>query len=125
MGKIERENLNNEKSYSTYRIESKSQLANVLFTTEIARRLDGTGVVANYLHPGAVRTDVSRYQPWWARVIISCVTPFLKTQKSGAQTSLALALDPDFANITGKHFEDCIDTTKWVWNESMRITRLQ
>lgn len=134
-GKIDRDNLNSEKSYSKLRIGSKSQLSNVLFTTEIARRLDGTGVTANYLHPGGVRTEIARHQPFWARALVKLLYPFLKSPASGAQTSLAVALDPSLEAVTGKFFIDCkmgesspssqdIDTAKWLWNESERITGL-
>lgn len=61
-GRLEKDNLNNEKSYAKFRIDSKSQLAKVLFFTEIARCLEGTGVTANYLYPGGVRTKVMRHQ---------------------------------------------------------------
>lgn len=134
-GKLEKNNLNNEKSYSKFKIESKSQLANVLFTTEIARRLEATGVTANYLHPGGVRTEIIRNQPAIVRALAYLFVPFLKTPMSGAQTSLALALDPSLEKVTGKYFVDCKirpdstasqdrETANWLWEKSEALTGL-
>lgn len=59
-GRINREDLNSEKSYWRWIAYGQSKLANILFTRELARRLEGSGVTANAVHPGAVRTELMR-----------------------------------------------------------------
>ena len=78
---------------------SNSKLALVMFTYELARRLAGTGVTANCLHPGAVATSIWRVPP-------ALVRPFLKGAKEGAETSVYLASSPEVEGVTGKYFED-------------------
>lgn len=78
---------------------SNSKLALVMFTYELARRLQGTGVTANCLHPGAVATNIWRIPP-------AVVRPFLKSAKEGAETSIYLASAPEVEGTTGKYFEN-------------------
>ena len=78
---------------------SNSKLALVMFTYELARRLQQTGVTANCLHPGAVATNIWRIPP-------VVVRPFLKSAKEGAATSIYLASAPEVEGITGKYFEN-------------------
>ena len=78
---------------------SNSKLALVMFTYELARRLQGTGVTANCLHPGAVATNI------W-RVPAALKRPFLKSAKEGAQTTVYLASSPEVEKVTGKYFEN-------------------
>jgi NAD(P)-dependent dehydrogenase (short-subunit alcohol dehydrogenase family) len=76
----------------------------VLFAVELAKRLDGTGVTSNLLHPGAVRTDIMRELPWLIRTAVNLM--FIDTVK-GAQTTIMLASDPDLASVTGKYYDQC------------------
>lgn len=78
---------------------SNSKLALVMFTYELARRLQATGVTANCLHPGAVATNI------W-RVPAALTRPFLKSAKEGAETIVYLASSPEVEKVTGKYFED-------------------
>jgi NAD(P)-dependent dehydrogenase (short-subunit alcohol dehydrogenase family) len=78
---------------------STSKLALVMFTYELARRLQGTGVTANCLHPGGVATNIWRVPP-------PLVRPFLKSAKEGAETAIYLASAPEVEGVTGKYFED-------------------
>jgi NAD(P)-dependent dehydrogenase (short-subunit alcohol dehydrogenase family) len=78
---------------------STSKLALVMFTYELARRLQGTGVTANCLHPGGVATNIWRIPP-------PLVRPFLKSAKEGAETAIYLASAPEVEGVTGKYFED-------------------
>jgi len=77
---------------------SNSKLALVMFTYELARRLEGTGVTANCLHPGAVATGIWRIPPLLVR-------PFMKSAKDGAETSIYLASAPEVEGVTGQYFE--------------------
>ncbi|WP_432843477.1 SDR family oxidoreductase [Dactylosporangium sp. CA-092794] len=81
-----------------------SKLANILFTTELARRLTGTGVVANCLHPGLVRTALGREVTGAMRVLVALSTPFQSPVAEGAATSVYLASAPEAAETTGGYY---------------------
>jgi len=84
-----------ERSYSGARACNQSKLANVMFTYELARRLRGTSVTANALHPGVVRTSFGAEDPaGFQRLLIPFLRPFLKTPAQGAATSIQVALRP-------------------------------
>ena len=78
---------------------SNSKLAVVMFTHELARRLNGTGVTANCLHPGAVATGM------W-RIPSGIVRPFMRSAKKGAETSVYLASSPEVEGVSGEYFDD-------------------
>jgi retinol dehydrogenase-14 len=104
-GRIDFDDLQGERSYSGARAYSQSKLANLLFTYELASRLQGTSVTANALHPGVVRTafgaeDASTVQ----RLFTPFVRPFLKSPAEGAATSIHLASAPDLEQVTGRYF---------------------
>jgi retinol dehydrogenase 14 len=104
-GRIEFDDLQGARDYSAQRAYSQSKLANVMFTNELARRLQGTGVTANSLHPGVVRTNFgAEDQAGFFAVIGGVVRPFLKTPAQGAQTSIYLASSPDVEGVTGQFF---------------------
>ena len=105
MGRIEFDDLQGARSYSGQRAYNQSKLDNVMFTNELARRLHGTRVMANSLHPGVVRTNFgAEDQAWFFTVISRVVRPLLKTPAQGAQTSIYLASTPDLADVTGQFF---------------------
>jgi retinol dehydrogenase 12 len=89
------------RDYSVFGAYSNSKLANVLFTFELARRLQGTGVTANCLHPGGVGTNLFRGLPGFLQALIKLVTI---GPESGARTSIYLASSPEVEGITGKYF---------------------
>lgn len=80
-----------------------SKLANVLFTQELARRLDGTGVTAYALHPGVIASDVWRKVPWPVRPVMKL---FMKSTEQGAETTVYCATSPDVAQESGQYYED-------------------
>jgi NAD(P)-dependent dehydrogenase (short-subunit alcohol dehydrogenase family) len=105
MGRIEFDDLQGARNYSGQRAYSQSKLANIMFTFELARRLEGTGVTATAVHPGVVRTNFgAEDQAWFFAVISGVVRPFLKTPAQGAQTSIYLASSPDLDGVTGQFF---------------------
>ncbi|XP_004609398.2 retinol dehydrogenase 14 [Sorex araneus] len=109
-GDINFEDLNSEQSYNKSFCYSRSKLANILFTRELARRLEGTNVTVNVLHPGIVRTNLGRHIhiPLLARPLFSLVSwAFFKTPAEGAQTSVYLASSPEVEGVSGKYFGDC------------------
>ncbi|XP_055979926.1 retinol dehydrogenase 14 [Sorex fumeus] len=109
-GDINFEDLNSEQSYNKSFCYSRSKLANILFTRELARRLEGTNVTVNVLHPGIVRTNLGRHIhiPLLARPLFSLVSwAFFKSPVEGAQTSIYLASSPEVEGVSGKYFGDC------------------
>src|SRR5215471_1079980 len=89
------------REYSTFGAYANSKLANVLFTRELAKRLAGTGVTANCLHPGGVGTNLFRGLPKFLQTLIKLVTI---SPESGARTSIYLASSPEVEGISGKYF---------------------
>jgi NAD(P)-dependent dehydrogenase (short-subunit alcohol dehydrogenase family) len=83
---------------------NQTKLANVLFTYEIARRLEGTGVTANVLHPGAVRTKLFAHNPLFQLILNPFFYLIAVSVKKGAQTSVYLATSPEVEGVTGKYF---------------------
>ncbi|CAO2605053.1 Retinol dehydrogenase 14 [Lemmus lemmus] len=109
-GDINFEDLNSEQSYNKSFSYSRSKLANILFARELARRLEGTNVTVNVLHPGIVRTNLGRHIhiPLLARPLFNLVSwAFFKTPLQGAQTSIYLASSPEVEGVSGKYFGDC------------------
>ena len=107
-GKIDFDNLQGERSYSSFGPYGNSKLANILFTTELARRLEGTGVTVNALHPGLTSTGFGKNNPGFLMKIMGVVIPLIaRSPEKGAETSIYLASSPEVQSITGKYFVDC------------------
>ena len=107
MGQIDFDDLQGVRNYSGQRAYNQSKLANILFSNELARRLDGSGVTANSLHPGVVRTNFGAEDQAWLFTLVSrIVLPLLKTPAQGAQTSIYLASSPEVVGVTGKFFDN-------------------
>lgn len=139
-GSINRQDLNSERSYNQVTAYCQSKLANVLFTKELARRLEGTGVTTYAVHPGTVNTELLRYTGTVFflleyKFIQPIVRLAFKTPRSGAQTSLYTALDPSLVHESGKYYADCRpqkpskaamdkNTAEWLWSMSEKMTGL-
>jgi len=99
------DDLQSEKHYRPMRAYGQSKLALVLFTYELARRLEGTGVTANCLHPGFVATNIAqRGLPPPVRLLAKPIFLFGISPEQGARTSIYLASSPDVEGVTGKYF---------------------
>jgi len=99
--------LENRKSYSGLRVYGQSKLMNVLFTEELARRLDGTRVTANSLHPGVVATGFGKNTPGLFRTLVGIAAPFMTTPEKGAETLVYLATSAEVEGVSGKYFSKC------------------
>lgn len=95
---------NLERGWDSWRSYANSKLANILFTRELARRLDGTGVTANCAHPGVVRTGFGRESRPLLRLGITIARPFMASPERGADTIVYLASSPDVAGQTGGYY---------------------
>ncbi|XP_054258076.1 retinol dehydrogenase 13-like isoform X2 [Macrosteles quadrilineatus] len=139
-GKIKKDDLNSEKNYDAGEAYNQSKLANILFTKELAMRLQGTGVTVNAVHPGIVDTEITRHMSIFNSYIAAIfVKPFMwlftRTPQQGAQTLLYAALLPELEKVSGKYFSNCEEaevsqqaeedkTALWLWLVSEKWTRL-
>ena len=92
--------------YKPMRAYARSKLANVLFTTALARRLGTTSITANCFHPGVVRTQFSTGTRGLLRLVFTLGTPFMRSAERGAATGVYLASAPELAGMTGRYFVD-------------------
>jgi NAD(P)-dependent dehydrogenase (short-subunit alcohol dehydrogenase family) len=109
-GDIDFDDLQSEKRYGALNAYRQSKLANILFTYELARRLEGTRVTANCLHPGVVDTGIARDVPFFLKPIVKLGSRlFLLTPEKGAATTLLLATSPDLDDVSGKFYSDGVE----------------
>ncbi|WP_336360070.1 SDR family oxidoreductase [Haladaptatus sp. ZSTT2] len=101
--------LSLSRSYSGMKAYRQSKLANVLFTYELARRLSGTGVTANAVHPGVIpQTGLTRNSSLFARLgfnALRLIPGVTTSERGGAQPSIYLAVSPEVDAVTGKYFD--------------------
>ena len=102
---FEFDNMNGEKNYSGFDVYKRSKLANVMFTYELAKRIEGTGITANCLHPGFVSTNFGKNNNFlWRNVIRVAMWLTAISVKDGAKTSIHLACSDEVKDITGRFF---------------------
>ena len=106
-GNFRLEDLPKPGSNGGYRAYGRSKLCNILFTYELARRLEGSGVTVNALHPGLVRTNIARINGLLGRVVNFFIGARGVDAVKGAETLNYLATSPEVAGTTGKFFVDC------------------
>ena len=102
-GHVNFEDLQSQHGYNGMRVYSMSKLMNVLFTYELARRLDGTNVTANCLHPGFVASNFGGNNGWIARIAMRFMTGRISVEE-GAKCPIFLASSPDVQGVSGKYF---------------------
>jgi NAD(P)-dependent dehydrogenase (short-subunit alcohol dehydrogenase family) len=100
------EDLQGDRSYRANRAYGQSKLANILFTYELARRLNGTGITVNCLHPGVIGTQLLADYMGAPPGAGAVARTFGATPERGAATSIYLASSPEVAGVTGRYFED-------------------
>jgi retinol dehydrogenase-12 len=105
-GKIDFDDLQLKKGYIGFKAYSQSKLANVLFTYELARKLEGTKVTANALHPGFVDTGFAKNNGGLVKFAMGLLKPMQRKVDEGAQTSIFLASSPEVEGVSGKYFAD-------------------
>jgi len=101
------ENLQGQKHYSQFSAYRFSKVGNILFTYELARRLQGTGITVNCLHPGPIRTDFGQKAGGTLSLMSKIFRPIMRSPEVGARTPIYLAVAPEVANVTGGYFVNC------------------
>ncbi|KAK7866954.1 hypothetical protein R5R35_014728 [Gryllus longicercus] len=125
------------KEMSDFAIYPMTKLCNVLISNELARRLRGSGVTVNSLHPGVVLTDFFRFLPAWFFAIFGSIARlFFKNAVEGAQTTIYAAVAEELEDVTGRYFVDCKEAraarqardealARAVWARSEQLVRLR
>jgi NAD(P)-dependent dehydrogenase (short-subunit alcohol dehydrogenase family) len=129
------EDWESAKGYNGRVAYARSKLANVMFSYDLAHRLEGSGVTVNCCDPGLVRTKLleSKFDRWWSRWAWPLVSRFTVSPQEGAKTILHLATSPDVEGVTGKYFVRSRPATSSLishdpvlgarlWNISLRYT---
>ncbi len=137
IGIIHRHNFNSEIYFpGIIKAYSNSKLANVLFTHELSKRLENTGVTVNCLDPGFSVSALAQNLEYVLRTLFEFVQQlFGRNSEYGSQTHVMLAIDPSVSSVSGKYFLDCEQQTpsllardanmaRWLWDESAKLTRL-
>ncbi|XP_071238613.1 retinol dehydrogenase 11-like isoform X2 [Salvelinus alpinus] len=131
VGWIRFHDLLSQGSYNSGLAYCQSKLANLLFARELARRLKGSGVTVNSVHPGLVRSELVRHSTIMS-LLFSLFSLFLKSPREGAQTSIYCAVAEELHSLTGKHFSDCApasvapqgrneETARKLWDASSEL----
>jgi NAD(P)-dependent dehydrogenase (short-subunit alcohol dehydrogenase family) len=128
--------LQSARNYRGLAVYGRSKLANILFTRELARRLAGSGVTANCLHPGFVATRIADNNGGFFRIGVGIAKSlFALTPEKGAETMVYLATSPEVAGVTGGYFDKCRPATPTaaaqddaaahrLWEESAKLAQL-
>ena len=135
-GKLDFDDLHSKNRFSPTGVYGNSKLANVLFTNELARRLEGTDVTVNALHPGFIRTNMAANNGWFVRLVLPLVHWRSLTPEQGAKTSIYLASSPEVEGVSGKYFINCKEVSSSpashdresalrLWEESLKLTGLK
>jgi NAD(P)-dependent dehydrogenase (short-subunit alcohol dehydrogenase family) len=136
MGQMNFDDLQSEKRYGSFAAYSQSKLANIMFTYELARRLEGSGVTANALHPGTVNTGFgSGTKNPVVNFVFGIIKRFGLTPEQGADTIIYLATSPEVEGVNGKYFEKRKprsssrmshdqNAQKRLWDESVQLTKI-
>jgi NAD(P)-dependent dehydrogenase (short-subunit alcohol dehydrogenase family) len=106
-GLVDFADLQSQRHYGGLTAYRASKLENLYFTYELARRLDGSGVTVNAMHPGTVGTRFGLDESGWFKVVKTLIRPLLRTPQKGAETAVYLATAPEVERVSGCYFVDC------------------
>lgn len=105
-GGLNFDNINLKGKYDPIKAYCQSKLANIVFTYELAKRLEGTNVTTNCMHPGTVRTGFGMQYKGIIGSLFRMVRPFMRGSKKGAETIIWLAESPELKGVNGKYYYD-------------------
>jgi len=103
-GALDFDDLQSERGFGGFKSYGRSKLCNILWTRELARRLDGSGVTANCFHPGGVATRLGQTDATWTRLVGKLIGIFMLTPEQGASTGVYLATAQEIADVSGRYF---------------------
>jgi retinol dehydrogenase-12 len=106
-GRLDFDDLDGARSYGAMKNYGKSKLANILFVREMARRLEGSGVTINCLHPGMVGTGLGANNGRFGRIAMRLLRPFSRSPEKGAETAVYLCTAPEVAGMSGGYYYNC------------------
>jgi NAD(P)-dependent dehydrogenase (short-subunit alcohol dehydrogenase family) len=109
--KVKWDDIQLKEGWSQFGAYGQSKLCNILFTRELAKRLAGTGVTANCLHPGVIASGFGQTYGGFMSFVIKLAHPFMITPEKGARTQVYLASSPEVDGVTGKYFDKCKERT--------------
>ena len=135
-GNIDFDDLQSRKKYRGFQVYGMTKLANILFTYELAERLEGTGVTATCMHPGAVNTRFGTNNSGPITSLFRLFKPFMRSPEQGADTVIWLSFSPDVEGVSGRYYADRKpiepkkiasdpDARRRLWEESERLTGLK
>jgi NAD(P)-dependent dehydrogenase (short-subunit alcohol dehydrogenase family) len=128
-------NITERGMYVGWNVYARTKLACLTFTYELSRRLQGSGVTANAIHPGFVVTGMGKTSGWLLRTVFSVVDRFAVTADEGARGVVNLAINPELAGVTGRYFDGFREAksspisrnakkSRRLWEISERVTNL-
>ena len=136
-GNLDFDDLHGERAYSQMGAYGTSKLCNILFASELARRMTAAGkkITSNSLHPGTVASNFGQSGNWFMKYGTKIAAPFMLTSAKGARTSVYLASSPEVEGVTGKYFVKCREATttargsdaalaRRLWDVSAKLTGL-
>lgn len=135
--KLNLRDLHNKRRYSGCKAYGQSKLANLLFTYELARRMEGTQVTVNAMNPGFTATGIWHQPAGWLKPLISPIMRMIAhSPEKGAETILYLVTSPQVSHVSGKYFIDCQvvpsdpashdeSTARKLWDLSLHLARLE
>jgi NAD(P)-dependent dehydrogenase (short-subunit alcohol dehydrogenase family) len=135
-GAIDFDDLHLKNNYKGYKQYANTKLMNVIFTYELARRLEGTGITVNCVHPGIIHTNLLRNFSSVLNLLFHAFGRFFKHPREGADTPVYMATAPELAVVTGKYFKyrDTLGTSeisydhdvqRRLWEASLELTGVE
>lgn len=103
---FELDNLQLQRDFSPMKAYGLSKLCNIMFTKELARRTADEALIANSLHPGVVRSNLTDDASWLMHLLFTIGKPFMKSPESGAETSVYLAISDEVGGVSGAYFKN-------------------
>ncbi len=119
------DDLGFEQGYSGMKVYAHSKLANMLFNHELAKRLEGSGVTANAVHPGEIATNLGAQNGAFGKLVHALMKIFLQAPEKGARTSMYACVSPELEGVTGGYFANCEKKDPKPWaNDATAAQRL-